>query len=160
MKPAARAWAAGLAAICLAGPAVGGASESAVTPQRARSLYLLHCAGCHQIDGSGTPKFGVPSMIDTLGQFQRTPAGRAFLVQVPGARNANVSDAELAALTNWALRTFSSATLPAGFKPYTTAEVKRWRATPPLDIAGARAAVVAALPVPLTYTNTNGGKHD
>jgi mono/diheme cytochrome c family protein len=160
MKPISRACAAGLIVLGLAGPAAGEGADGAVTPQRARSLYLLHCAGCHQVDGSGTPKFGVPSMIDTLGQFQRTAAGRAFLVQVPGARNANVSDAELAALTNWTLRTFSAGTLPAEFKPYTTAEVKRWRANPPLDIAGARATVVAALPVPLTYTNTNGGKHD
>jgi len=145
MKTAARACAAGLAAWCLAGPAAA-APDHPVTPQRARSLYLLHCAGCHQVDGSGTPAFGVPSMIDTLGLFQRTAAGRAFLVQVPGARNASISDAELAALTNWTLRTFSTATLPAGFKPYTTAEVKVLRADPPLDIAATRAAVIAGLP--------------
>ncbi|WP_413671692.1 cytochrome C [Massilia cellulosiltytica] len=133
--------------------AVGGhaaAQPAAITPQRARSLYLLHCAGCHQVDGSGTPAYGVPSMIDTLGVFQRTKAGRAFLVQVPGARNANVTDAELAALTNWALRTFSPKTLPADFRPYTTAEVTRWRANPPLDIAGARTQVLVGLQMTAT----------
>ena len=137
-----------LLAAYLTGTAAAAATDAGVTPQRARSLYILHCAGCHQIDGSGTPAYGVPSMIDTLGQFERTAAGRAFLVQVPGARNASVTDAELAAMTNWALRTFSAATLPSDFKPYTAAEVTPLRANPPLDIAGARAAIVAALPAP------------
>ena len=150
MKPAGHTSALWLSLLCFAGPAVAGKAGDTVSPQRARSLYLLHCAGCHQTDGSGTPAFGVPSMIDSLGAFLRTPAGRAFLVQVPGARNANVSDAELAALTNWELRAFSAATLPADFRPYTTTEVTHWRANPPVDIAAARAAVVAGLPVAAT----------
>ena len=124
---------------------------------------MLHCAGCHRVDGSGAPGFGVPTMIDTLGQFQRTSAGRAFLLQVPGARNAAITDAELAALTNWAVKAFSAPTLPADFQPYTTAEVTHWRANPPLDIAGTREAVVAALPaMPATntYNKHQGDKHD
>ena len=138
-----------------AAPAVQADSAAAISPQRARSLYLLHCAGCHQVDGSGAPQFGVPTMIDTLGYFQRTRAGRAFLVQVPGARNSNVSDAELAALTNWALRTFSQSTLPQDFKPYSTAEVAHWRADPPLDIATARETVIAGLPVQPAYAGAS-----
>jgi mono/diheme cytochrome c family protein len=125
-----------------ASPAMAG-PEAAISPQRARSLYLLHCSGCHQSDGSGSPRFGVPTMRNMLGMFQQSPAGRAFLVQAPGARNAHITDAELAALTNWALLEFSPATLPAGFQPYTTEEVSRWRANPPLDVAGARAAIVS-----------------
>lgn len=124
----------------------GGADGQAITPQRARTLYRLYCAGCHQLDGSGSPAFGIPTMRGTLGQFQRTPSGRAFLVQAPGARNARITDAELAALTNWALREFSAATLPDDFKPYTTEEVARWRANPPLDVAGTRAAIAAGFP--------------
>lgn len=122
------------------------ASAAPISDQRARGLYLLHCAGCHRIDGSGQPGFGVPSMRGVLGLFPRTPAGRAFLVQVPGARNAGVTDAELAALTNWALRAFSPAQLAPDFTPYTTAEVARWRASPPLDIEAARMAIVAGFP--------------
>jgi mono/diheme cytochrome c family protein len=127
----------GAAAPALAGP------EAAISPQRARSLYLLHCSGCHQADGSGSPGFGVPSMRGVLGKFQQSTAGRAFLVQAPGARNAHLTDAELAALTNWALLAFSPATLPAGHQPYTAEEVGRWRADPPLDVAAARAAIVS-----------------
>lgn len=122
------------------------AGTQAITPLRARTLFRLYCSGCHQADGSGSPAFGVPSMRGTLGYFQRTPMGRAFLVQAPGARNAHVTDAELAALTNWALNEFSAQTLPGDFKPYTTEEVSRWRANPPLDVAGTRAAIAAGFP--------------
>jgi mono/diheme cytochrome c family protein len=134
-----------LATVLLCGVAASSmaAPEAAISPQRARSLYLLHCSGCHQPDGSGSPRFGVPTMRGMLGKFQQSSAGRAFLVQAPGARNAHITDAELAALTNWALLAFSPATLPAGFQPYTTEQVSRWRANPPLDVAGARAAIVS-----------------
>lgn len=123
-----------------------GADGLAITPLRARTLFRLYCSGCHQVDGSGSPEFGIPSMRGTLGHFQQTLAGRAFLVQAPGARNAGITDAELAALTNWALHEFSAPTLPAGFQPYTADEVARWRAAPPLDVAGARAAIAAGFP--------------
>jgi len=151
------------AAAPAASAAAAAAAPSSVSVERARGLFMLHCAGCHRVDGSGAPGFGVPTMINTLGQFQRTSAGRAFLLQVPGARNAAITDAELAALTNWAVKAFSAPTLPADFQPYTTAEVTHWRANAPLDIAGTREAVVAALP-PLpamtTYDKHQGDKHD
>lgn len=129
--------------LCALAHGAAAAGEPTISPQRARSLYLLNCAGCHQIDGSGSPRYGVPDMRNLLGKFQQSAAGRAFLVQAPGARNAHVSDAELAALTNWTLLAFSPATLPADYRPYTAAEVGRWRANPPLDVAGARAAIVS-----------------
>ena len=134
-------------------------SPAPVSVERARGLYMLHCAGCHRPDGGGAPAFGVPTMINTLGHFQRTVAGRAFLLQVPGARNASVTDAELAALTNWAVKQFSAPTLPADFVPYTAAEAAHWRSNAPLDIAGVRAAVVEGLPVaPLYISNQNNQK--
>ena len=90
-------------------------------------------------------------MVNTLGRYQLTARGRAYLVQVPGARNASVTDAELAAMTNWQMQAFSAATTPKDFKPYTTEEVRRWRHHPPADIAGARAEILAELPVFPTY---------
>lgn len=157
------AWMAAAAPVAASSAAAGtprSAPRAGVSVERARGLYLLHCAGCHRVDGSGAPNHGVPTMIDTLGQFQRTVAGRAFLLQVPGARNSSVTDAELAALTNWAVHEFSAATLPAGFQPYTEAEAAHWRANAPLDIAGTREAVVAGLPGTTTYTQHKGDKHD
>jgi mono/diheme cytochrome c family protein len=131
----------------LAAPA-GFAADVAksITPARAQSLFVQHCAGCHQLDGSGAPAHGVPSMLGLIGHFQRTEAGRAFLVQAPGARNASISDAELAALTNWEIAAFAQASMPARFIPYSGEEVHRWRSDPPLDVAAARAAIVRAFP--------------
>lgn len=116
--------------------------EPVISASRARALFILHCAGCHQIDGSGQPHVGVPSMRGNLGHFAASPAGRAFMVQAPGARNASVSDAELAAMTNWQMQAFSKETLPPGFTRYTTEEVAQARRHPPLDVAAARAAIL------------------
>lgn len=120
-------------------------AEQEISQARAKSLFILQCAGCHRIDGSGQPGFGVPSMRNTLGYFVRSPEGRAFLVQVPGARNASITDAELAALTNWELLNFSKETLPSSFTPYTTKEVSQWRANPPSDVAVVRAKILHEL---------------
>ena len=121
------------------------AAAQATSPARARSLFILHCAGCHQVDGSGRPQGGVPSMHNTLGWFLGSPEGRAFLVQVPGARNAAVTDAQLAAMTNWELQTYSKDILPAAFTPYTEAEVSAARKHPPEDITAARVRIIDAL---------------
>lgn len=121
------------------------AEQPAISTARAKSLYILHCAGCHQMDGSGQPHAGIPTMRDTLGYFLLTPAGRALLVQVPGARNATVSDAELAALTNWQLAAFSPGSVPPGSPPYTEEEVSRLRGNPPQDVMAARRAVLQTL---------------
>jgi len=120
-------------------------ADQMISPARARSLFILQCAGCHHVDGSGQPDSGVPSMRNTLGYFLGSAQGRAFLVQVPGARNATITDAELTALTNWQLHNFSKDILPADFVPYTTQEVTQARANPPSDVAATRAKILQEL---------------
>lgn len=110
-----------------------------------RSLYVLHCAGCHAMDGSGHPAQGVPSMRGTLGAFMRLPEGRAFLLQVPGVNNAGLSDEQIAAVTNWMVLQFSADTAPPGWAPYTAAEVAAARRARPADVTQARAALVERL---------------
>lgn len=110
-----------------------------------RSLYLLHCAGCHAVDGSGHPAQGVPSMRGTLGHFIQHPDGRAFLVQVPGVNNAGLSDAQIAEVTNWTVRQFSADTAPPGWPAYTEAEVAAARRHRPADVTQARRALVERL---------------
>lgn len=51
------------------------------------------------------------------------PAGREYLARVPGAAYSQLSNADLAAVLNWLLQTFSPAQLPADFQPYTEGEV-------------------------------------
>jgi len=109
------------------------------------SDYLQHCAGCHQMDGSGLPRSGIPSLADNVGHFLRTPQGRAFLVQVPGTAHSPLSDARVAALLNWMLERFSAAQRPGDAAPYTAAEVARLRGTPLRDLPGTRRAIVGEL---------------
>lgn len=110
-----------------------------------RSLYVVHCAGCHSMDGSGHPAQGVPSMRGALGHFLRLPEGRAFLVQVPGVNNAGLSDAQIADLTNWMVPQFSADTAPPGWAPYRADEVAGYRARRPTDVGAVRRGLVEAL---------------
>lgn len=88
--------------------------------------YLLHCGGCHLPDASGAPP-SVPPLAGTLGRIVATPAGRDYIVRVPGASQTPLSDAELAAVMNWVLLTFNQDSLPADFRPLDGAEVGRSR---------------------------------
>ena len=94
------------------------------TPAQAdtRTDYLLHCGGCHLPDGSGAPD-DVPSLRDDLGRIITVAQGREYLVRVPGASQALLNDAELAAVINWVLTEFNSTTLAENFHPLTAAEV-------------------------------------
>lgn len=107
--------------------------------------YRLHCSGCHLEDGTGMPSRGIPPMTGVVGHFLRLPEGRAFLVQVPGVANSSLSDAEIAALTNWVLDAMAGDSLPGPVPPYTADEVTRLRRHGPVDVAAARARIAAQL---------------
>lgn len=110
-----------------------------------RSLYTLHCAGCHQPDGSGTADGEVPSMRGAIGHFTRLPEGRAFLVQVPGTLNSGLSDMEIAALLNWLVPTYAEHSMPADFISYSPKEVETLRANAPANSGNRRAGIVKSL---------------
>lgn len=109
-----------------------------VNEKRARIDYILHCSGCHDMDGSGHPGKGIPSFPDQIGYFAAIPEGRAMLMQVPGLLNSGLDDARAAAVTTWLVRQFAGVSLPADFKPYTAEEARRYRASRPADINGLR----------------------
>ena len=88
--------------------------------------YLLHCGGCHLPDARGNPP-QVPDLRETLGRIVALPGGRDYLVRVPGASQAPVSDQKLADIVNWVLENFNANTLPADFEPLTREEVSRSR---------------------------------
>lgn len=108
-----------------------------------RINYMLQCMGCHTPDGSGEPG-RVPSLKDTLAPFALSPAGRRFLIQVPGASQSTLSDAELADLLNWMIQNLSL-TRPADFTPFTAAEIARYRRTPLVDVRGTRQRLLQTL---------------
>ncbi len=105
---------------------------------------MLHCQGCHRPDGSGVPG-AVPAFPGQVAKFLATPSGRAFLVRVPGAANAPISDRELADLLGWIVRRFDAANVPADFADFTAEEVERLRREPLARVADERAAVLAEL---------------
>jgi mono/diheme cytochrome c family protein len=109
-----------------------------------RINYMLQCMGCHTPDGSGEPG-RVPSIKDTLAPFALTPDGRRFLIQVPGASQSTLTDAELAELLNWMIQNLS-VPKPAHFTQFTAAEVTRYRRNPLVDVQGTRQRLVRTLP--------------
>jgi hypothetical protein len=120
--------------------AVGCESVLAYEP---RTNYQLQCMGCHTPDGSGEPG-RVPSIKDTLVPFARNPAGRRFLIQVPGASQSTLSDAELAELLNWMIQNLSISK-PTDFTRFTETEVAGLRRTPLVDVQGTRRQLVQSL---------------
>ena len=111
----------------------------------AKKNYRLHCMGCHQADGTGSPENGIPSMRDEVGHFLRVPDGRAYLSQVPGTLNTPLSDGETAELLNWVMANIGRGSIPADFKPYTGDDVRAYRASVPQDIPGMRVRLLKQL---------------
>lgn len=123
--------------ICI--PAAGSADSGSLRPEF--EGYVLHCSGCHRVDGRGVP--GVAPDLHEIGPLLQTKAGRAYLGRVPGVAQAPVSDEELARLLNWVLTEF------AGKSPdpaYSAQEIGALRAEPLRDPLAARRALLVPKP--------------
>ena len=90
--------------------------------------YVLHCSGCHGVDGAGVPGM-VPSLRSLAGLLNEE-GGRAYLARVPGVAQAPIEDRELADLLNWVMRELSSS---RNFEAYTPDEIARGRSQPLRD---------------------------
>jgi len=110
----------------------------------ARQNYILNCQGCHLPDGSGS-EGNVPKMNDFVGYFLHVPGGREFIVQVPGAAGAPISDQELADVMNWMLLNFSKNELPDQFVPYDAEEIAILRKEPLIDMHHRREELIARI---------------
>ncbi|MGA9025896.1 MAG: hypothetical protein WB440_07560 [Steroidobacteraceae bacterium] len=108
------------------------------------TLYTLHCSGCHGEAGHGVPASGVPDLHDA-GSYVVLPAGRSYLVSVPGLAQSSLDDATAARILNYILRRFSADRLPADFAPYTTAEVTRLRTDVASDAETRRRRILSDL---------------
>jgi cytochrome c551/c552 len=103
--------------------------------------YKMECQGCHAIDGRGQNDV-IPALNNHMAKFLTVPGGREFLVQVPGAAQAPLSDAETADVLNYMLARFGPVAITQKYPPYTTAEVARLRKTPFTEVKQKRAALV------------------
>lgn len=109
--------------------AVAAGLLAATASADARFDYLLYCAGCHLEDGSGAPP-EVPNLRANLDVFAGMADGRAYLVRVPGASQAPLSDARLAAVFNWMIEAFYQST---DVVPYSAEEIASYRGESLLD---------------------------
>jgi len=133
------------ALICAVLGALGMLSTLAAATDFGRQSYILNCAGCHQLDASGSAPNDVPTLHRIPGEFVKVPRGREFLCQVPGIVYSALSDADVAEILNWVLTTYSKDNLPSDFKPYTAAEVAQHRAIRPASIMKVRESVIQDL---------------
>jgi hypothetical protein len=119
------------AATAEAPPAAQAAAEpqGVQNAQRAWQNWTLNCQGCHRQDGTGSAATS-PSLAGTVAKFLWVPGGREYLGRVPGVATSPLSNAELAELMNWMLWRFDRQNLPAGFEPYTAAEIGQLRTQP------------------------------
>jgi cytochrome c553 len=106
--------------------------------------YMLYCMGCHGAQAEGVPG-KIPPLAHSLGRFMRMPAGRNYVLRVPGAANSVLSDAQLAAVLNWLAQEYSSEELTADVPMFTAAEVTALRHSPLASVLAARQEVVRDL---------------
>jgi hypothetical protein len=105
--------------------------------------YMLQCMGCHTPDGSGAAG-RVPSIRSTLLPFSAVTAGRQYLVQVPGASQSPLSNAELADLLNWMVENLSNEPRGVVFKRFTAAEVASYRRKTLVEVRATRERLLNA----------------
>jgi mono/diheme cytochrome c family protein len=127
--------AAGAAATALA------ATAAHASPQQD---YVLYCMGCHGPQAEGVPG-KVPPLAHALGRYMRSPAGRNYVLRVPGAANSVLTDAQLAAVLNWVAQTFDAEELTGTVPLFTTEEVTGLRHSPLPSVLATRREVVTAL---------------
>lgn len=132
----------GATALALAGLAAARAVFAADDRDPAERNYILHCAGCHQMDGAGAPASGVPDARGVLRRLAQDAEGRAYLVRVPGASQSPLTDAELAAVLNFMVERFGEPTQPRA-AAFTAAEVAAVRRHPLADAAALRERLLA-----------------
>jgi mono/diheme cytochrome c family protein len=128
--------------------AVAGLLAAALLSQSSRANpaedYMLHCMGCHGTSAEGVPG-KVPPLANSLSRFMRIPAGRDYVLRVPGAANSALSDAQLAAVLNWLAVTYDTGATVGSPAPFTSAEVARLRRKPLVSVLATRTAVVRDL---------------
>jgi mono/diheme cytochrome c family protein len=134
--------------VCSTGARAASASEQApetapAESGRVRLHYMQFCAGCHLPDGTGSPARGVPSMRGgILGRFMATPAGRAYLLRVPGVTNTPLNDAQTAQLMNWLITNFGDGAVPGNYPAFSATEAGDGRRNRLADPAKLRAVLL------------------
>ncbi|MGZ8251030.1 MAG: c-type cytochrome [Methylophilaceae bacterium] len=121
-------------ASCLSGATAMAGSRSA------SSNYILRCAGCHGMDGSGSSIGGIPSL-GLIKSFTSDAEGRMYVMHVPGVVNSSLSNQEIADVVNYAVEKWGAKDVP--FQHFSLEEVTRLRASNIDDIVSYRRNLTA-----------------
>ena len=116
----------------------------AADPRSAAENYVIHCQGCHGAEGQGMPPV-IPKFTNELKLFLGSSEGRAYLIRVPGASMAPISDADLAEVMNWIVKNFVTGELPSGYAPYAGMWVSQHRKPALQDPAAKRVRFLSSL---------------
>jgi len=111
-------------------------TQSAAADSFEEHDYILNCSGCHRMDGSGSRT--VPPL-HAMPELSGKPGAREYWIRVPGAAQAPLSDARLAALMNWLVERFTGNTVEPA---YTAKEVDELRRSPLRDPIKRRNAIL------------------
>jgi len=127
-----------MAVVILGAVATARAAEPRDAAALTRHDYVLHCAGCHKFDGTGSARIpdlhGIAELLDH-------PGWREYIMRVPGVAQAPLSDARLALLLDWVVARFGGSAVESTFS---AADVGRMRARPLRDPRGARVDLLRA----------------
>lgn len=131
-------WKSLILAGCLSASAVPAAADG----HSAKFNYLLRCSGCHDRDGTGLPRAGIPALPGYIDAFAGDDDGRTYITHVPGVVATGLNDAEIAAVLNYVIDEWGD---PSRIEPFTEAEVTRRKAIPVSDVVAYRRQIVQRL---------------
>ncbi|HSH72131.1 MAG TPA: cytochrome c [Methylophilaceae bacterium] len=97
--------------------------------------YILRCAGCHGLDGTGSSIGGVPPL-GLIKTFTSDPEGRLYVMHVPGVVNSGLSNQEIADVINYVAQRWGSPDLP--FESFGLEEVNHLRSINISDVVSYR----------------------
>ncbi len=93
----------------------------------------------------GTREGGIPQFRNFVGAFASDEAGRTYVLHVPGVSSADLSNAEIADVMNYIMKTWGGTSLRSDFVEFTADEVAVRRAQPVADVVLLRREIVQRL---------------
>ena len=112
-------------------------AASGAPARDAQTNFILHCQGCHTANGAGL-EGKVPDLRQTLVPMASMPAGRRYLIQVPGVAQSNLSDVEVASVLNWMMQNLAVQKHLDGVEAFTRDEVTKFRSVRLLEVRATR----------------------
>jgi mono/diheme cytochrome c family protein len=104
--------------------------------------YILRCAGCHGLDGTGLERGGIPAFPGYISSIIDDDEGRTYLMHVPGVVATGLNDREIAEVMNYVAGKWGS---NPDFERFTEEEVRRRRATAVADVVEFRRVMARRL---------------